>query len=72
MPSEKPFRRHFFTKAAIFFIRAAKIYRKQLKPLCRHSRKSGNLEPNTAKIYPKRQQSFHRHSRSGGNPERKI
>ncbi|HGG9907960.1 TPA: hypothetical protein ACJKGJ_002170, partial [Neisseria meningitidis] len=33
------------------------IYREQLKPPCRHSRKSGNLEPNAAKIYPKRQQS---------------
>ncbi|HHS0616358.1 TPA: hypothetical protein ACTCUY_000881, partial [Neisseria meningitidis] len=42
------------------------------KPLCRHSRESGNLEPNATKIYPKRQQSFHRHSRAGGNPERKI
>ncbi|WP_226893051.1 hypothetical protein [Neisseria meningitidis] len=72
MPSENLSDGIFLPKQPYFFIRAAKFYPKQQKPPCRHSRKSGNLEPNTAKIYPKRQQSFHRHSRAGGNLERKI
>ncbi|HFC7955984.1 TPA: hypothetical protein ACFO8J_002046 [Neisseria meningitidis] len=42
MPSEKPFRRHFFTKAAIFFIRAAKFYPKRQQSFHRHSRAGGN------------------------------
>ncbi|AUX05217.1 hypothetical protein COI13_07245 [Neisseria meningitidis] len=68
----KTFQTAFFYQSSHIFYQGCKIYPKQQKPPCRHSRKSGNLEPNTAKIYPKRQQSFHRHSRAGGNLERKI
>ncbi|HFC6429415.1 hypothetical protein [Neisseria meningitidis] len=71
MPSENLSDGIFYQSSHIFY-QGCKIYPKQQKPPCRHSRKSGNLEPNTAKIYPKRQQSFHRHSRAGGNLERKI
>ncbi|CKK69917.1 Uncharacterised protein [Neisseria meningitidis] len=57
MPSENLSDGIFYQSSHIFY-QGCKIYPKQQKPPWRHSRKSGNLEPNTAKIYPKRQQSF--------------
>ncbi|HFC8552020.1 TPA: hypothetical protein ACFRHD_002029 [Neisseria lactamica] len=71
MPSENLSDGIFYQSSHIFY-QVCKTYPKQQKPLCRHSRESGNLEPNAAKIYPKQQKFFHRHSRESGNLERKI
>ena len=49
MPSENLSDGIFYQSSHIFY-QGCKTYPKQQKPLCRHSRESGNLEPNTAKF----------------------